>query len=117
MTGEVGVGSMCVGLRRARGRGNGVCFSCGEIGKECLSVHVFLSVCALSVYKCTQSQPDRKVCAIVPRSYALSTLWCACVCPCSMLTCDKPVEKAGPPLSDNQRGQTEGADSPPLNGA
>lgn len=53
VTREVGVGSVYVGLRRARERGN-VCmclYACfGEIGKECLSAYVFL--CALSVCKC-----------------------------------------------------------------
>lgn len=63
VTGEVGVGSVYVGLQRARERGNGVCFSCREIGKECLSVRIFLSVCALSVCKCTQwhTRPPRCV--------------------------------------------------------
>lgn len=44
MTREVGVGSVYAGLRRARERGN-VCVCCGEIGKECLSVCVCVSVC------------------------------------------------------------------------
>ncbi len=55
VTREVGVGSVYVGLRRARERGNaGVCLCCREIGKECLSVCVFQCVCALSVCKCTR---------------------------------------------------------------
>lgn len=44
VTGEVGVGSACVGLRRARERGNGVCFSGKEIGNQCLSVGIFVFV-------------------------------------------------------------------------
>lgn len=45
MTREEGVGSAYAGLQRARERGNVcVCLCCREIGKECLSVGVCISV-------------------------------------------------------------------------
>lgn len=45
VTREVGVGSAYAGLQRARERGNVcVCLCCREIGKECLSVGVCISV-------------------------------------------------------------------------
>lgn len=45
MTREVGVGSANAGLQRARERGNVcVCLCCIEIGKECLSVDMGISV-------------------------------------------------------------------------
>lgn len=47
MTREVGVGSVYAGLQRARERGNVcVCLCCREIGKECLSAGVCISVFA-----------------------------------------------------------------------
>lgn len=47
VTREVGVGSVYAGLQRARERGNVcVCLCCREIGKECLSAGVCISVFA-----------------------------------------------------------------------
>lgn len=53
MTREVGVGSVYVGLRRARERGNVcVCLCCREIGKERLSVCVCVCVCFSAFMLC-----------------------------------------------------------------
>lgn len=58
MTGEVGVGSVYVGLQRAREMGNGVCFSCGEIEKECLSGCMFLPVVLYLFVNAHNDTPD-----------------------------------------------------------
>lgn len=53
VTREVGVGSVYVGLRRARERGNVcVCLCCREIGKERLSVCVCVCVCFSAFMLC-----------------------------------------------------------------
>lgn len=114
VTREVGVGSAYVGLQRARERGNVcVCLCCREIGKECLSacVSVFQCVCALcvNVHRPPVARSILWKWGVMLRR--LQLLVHVCVRVCALAACwpvISPVERAGPPLSDNQRGQAEG---------
>jgi len=69
------------------------------------------------MHRVTQQSPCDKVSAFALRGYAkmcpaCGPYVCECVCVCAPLQhvdpVISPVESAGPPLSDNQRGQAEG---------
>lgn len=108
VTREVGVGGVYAGLRRARERGNVcVCLCCREIGEECLSV---------CVGKCTQRCCRPPVARSILQKWGVMLrrvrlLVRVLLSLCALAACwpaISPVERAGPPLSDNRRGQAEG---------